>query len=118
MKKILILLIILCTLTTTAQGELECDSLFSCFSYYESGEVKFKGTADCQERAHGKFVEFRKSGEILGVGEFSHGVRVGVWITYSTLEKSSYVIYFDKHGNKIRAEKLVGDLIVEAKEYK
>ena len=118
MNKILILLALTFSFTLSAQGDGECEELFEAYSYYEDGTIKFVGTADCQDRPHGAFVEYRNDGvTLLGTGEFKHGVRVGVWITHSIHDDSSYIIYYDDEGNRIKAEKVIGDLVIDSKKY-
>ena len=118
MKKILILLALTLSFTVSAQSGGECDELSKAYSYYEDGTIKFVGTTDCQDRPHGTFVEYRSDGvTLLGRGEFKHGVRVGVWITHSMYNDSSYIIYYDDEGNRIKAEKVIGDLVVDSKDY-
>ena len=74
MKKILILLALTFSFTMAAQSDVgECTELFEAYSYYEDGTVKLAGTADCNDKLHGTFVEYRHDGvTVLGTGEFKH----------------------------------------------
>lgn len=114
MKTIIISIFI--SISSLGYTQEDCDTLYVCNTYYDNGAIRLEGTADCQNRIDGKFVEYNRDGEILGRGEFDKGVKVGIWTMYFG-ENSVSTLYYNDDGTKRKFEKRINGEIVESKIY-
>jgi len=64
-------------------------------SYFDSGEVKQKGTYDLEGKRDGKWNEYNLNGEITSAVSFHHGLKHGEWIIYNDEGQLVSKMYYD-----------------------
>lgn len=84
MKKIIIVLVMLCVGFTYAQDKKEPKlekkgDVTEVTYYHENGEIEQKGTFNANGKLHGEWVSFDAEGNKVALGNYSNGKKVGKW---------------------------------------
>ena len=110
MKKFITTFILAIALTisgfaTTGEGEKDCPKT-EYQNYHENGNIRMDGNVNCENQFHGTFIEYREDGTVWGYGEYTDGVRTGVWVIFD-MDKSggAYVAEYE-NGFAIEAKRL------------
>ncbi|MEM9680440.1 MAG: nicotinic acid mononucleotide adenyltransferase [Bacteroidota bacterium] len=98
MKKLLIILVMLCVSFTYAQNntnvkyEKEGDFTMAKY-YYEDGTVQQKGAFNAQGQLHGTWTSFDVKGNKMSVGNYIDGQKEGKWFfwTKTSLREVDYL---------------------------
>jgi len=109
MKKFITTFILAIALTfsgfATGGEERKCPTI-ECQTFYENGNIRMDGHVNCENQFHGTFVEYREDGTVWGYGEYTDGVRSGIWVIFD-MDKSggAYVAEYE-NGFAIEAKRL------------
>lgn len=106
----------ICCLSIAGIAQEDTCVLTKQIKYHDNGQIQFAGHSDCDGQWHGHFVEYHEDGSIYGIGEFSHGVKVGTWTTYPKYTSNTYIKEYDQ-GHLAKATILENDLVVEQRQY-
>ncbi|UZO81584.1 nicotinic acid mononucleotide adenyltransferase [Aquimarina sp. ERC-38] len=97
MKNIGILMVMLCTLSITAQNkkplfEKEGNLVKGTF-YHENGQISQQGFYS-NKKLHGKWSSFDNNGKKIAMGQYENGAKTGKWFFWNN-DKLSEVNYVD-----------------------
>lgn len=89
MKKIVVILIMLCVTLTYAQTEKPTKSVKKAdlteVTYFDSkGNIQQIGTFNAKGKLHGEWVSFDTNGKKTSVGNYNNGKKVGKWFFWSS----------------------------------
>lgn len=98
MKKIVIVLVMLCVGFTFAQEKiqpkLEKKGDITMVTYFhDNGEVEQSGTFNADGKLHGEWTSFDTNGKKVAVGNYEKGKKVGKWFfwTDNSLKEVDYI---------------------------
>lgn len=113
MKKILVILVMLCVSFTYAQEKksvkyVDKGDLTEATYFYDNGAIQQVGTFNKEGQLHGIWTSYDLDGNKISVGEYENGKKVGKWLfwTGSTLKevefKDSKIVMVNQWNNKSR----------------
>lgn len=89
MKNSLFLLLLVCSTALFAQQA----PLVPYTTYHASGAAHISAF-QMNGQFHGKYMEFDENGQILAVGQYDEGVKVGTWSVRAANGKSFYALVY------------------------
>jgi antitoxin component YwqK of YwqJK toxin-antitoxin module len=89
MKNTLILLLLVCSTALLAQQA----PMVAYTTYHASGAAHITAF-QMNGQFHGKYMEFDENGQILAVGQYEEGVKVGTWSVRAANGKSFYALVY------------------------